>query len=101
MDNKNKSQQYNYPFRYCNSRQLCEQHGIKYKMLEMWISEAKDEGKTIPGRIPIPGTRAYLWDPVIFHDVFLIPKLMGLARNEYEQREHLLVLNNLKQKRAN
>ena len=67
----------------------------------MWISEAKDEGKTIPGRIPIPGTRAYLWDPKIFHDQYLLPKLMGLARNEYETREHLLVLNNLKKKRVN
>jgi len=36
------NQQYNYPFRYCSSRQLCDQHGIKYKMLERWISEAKD-----------------------------------------------------------
>jgi hypothetical protein len=94
------NQQYTYPFRYCSSRQLCDQHGIKYKMLERWISEAKDDGKTIPGRIPIPGIRSYLWNPVIFHDEYLLPKLMAPVRNEYEQREHLIIINNLKKRKV-
>ena len=95
-----KNQKYIYPFRYCSSRQLCDQHGIKYKMLERWISEAKDEGKTIPGRTKIPGIRSYLWDPVIFHDQYLLPKLNAPVRNEYEHREHLIVINNLKKRKV-
>ena len=85
---------YNYPFRYCNSRKLCEVHGLQYRTLERWIKEEKGEGKTIPGRIPIPGVRSYIWDPNKFHDQFLVPKLYGPVRNEYEKREHLLIINN-------
>ena len=88
---------YNYPFRYCNSRQLCEVHGIQYATLERWNREEKDKNKTIPGRIPIPGVRSYIWEPSKFHDEFLLPKLNGLVRNEYEKQEHLLIINNLKQ----
>ena len=69
-------------------------------MLERWISEAKDDGKTIPGRIPIPGIRSYLWNPVIFHDEYLLPKLNAPVRNEYEQREHLIIINNLKKRKV-
>jgi len=87
---------YNYPFRYCNSRQLCEVHGIQYATLERWNREEKDKNKTIPGRIPIPGVRSYIWEPDKFHDEFLLPKLNGLVRNEYEKQEHLLIINNLK-----
>ena len=94
------NQQYNYPFRYCNSRQLCEQHGITNKTLERWISEAKAEGKTIPGRVPLPGVRSYVWNPIIFHDQYLLPKIHGPVRNEYEHREHLIVINNLKKRKV-
>jgi|TARA_R110000772_G_scaffold8920_1_gene29334 hypothetical protein len=94
------NQKYIYPFKYCNSRQLCEQHGITYKTLERWISEAKAEGKTIPGIVPIPGVRSYIWDPIIFHDQYLLPKINGPVRNEYEQRDHLLIINNLKKRKV-
>lgn len=90
---------YKYPFRYCNSRILCEVHGLQYRTLERWISEEKDKGKIIPGRIKIPGTRSYLWTPEIFHDQFLIPKLNGPVRNEYEKQEHFLIINNNKKER--
>ena len=96
MQTKQKSQQYNYPFRYCNSRQLCEVHGIQYTTLERWNREEKDKNKIIPGRINIPGVRSYIWDATVFHDKFLLPKLNGPVRNEYEQRDHLLIINNLK-----
>ena len=91
---------YNYPFRYCNSRKLCEVHGIQYTTLERWQREEKDKGETIPGRIDIPGVRTYIWEPKQFHDLFLMPKLYGPVRNEYEKKEHLVILNNNKQKRA-
>ena len=91
---------YNYPFRYCNSHKLCEVHGLQYRTLERWIREAKEKGKTIPGRIPIPGVRSYIWDPNKFHDQFLVPKLYGPVRNEYEKREHLLIINNQQRKAA-
>ena len=94
MVEKTQSQQYNYPFRYCNSRQLCEVHGLQYTTLERWNREAKDENKIIPGRINIPGVRSYIWDADKFHDEFLLPKINGPVRNEYEQREHLLIINN-------
>lgn len=87
---------YNYPFRYCNSHKLCGVHGLQYRTLERWIREEKEKKKTIPGRIPIPGVRSYIWDPNKFHDQFLVPKLYGPVRNEYEKREHLLIINNLK-----
>ena len=89
---------YNYPFRYCNSHKNCEVHGLQYRTLERWIKEEKGEGKTIPGRIPIPGVRSYIWDPNKFHDQFLVSKLNGPTRNEYEKREHLLIINNQKRK---
>ena len=88
---------YKYPFRYCNSRKLCEEHGIPGRTLERWISEEK--GK-IPGRILISGVRNYIYDPVIFHDQFLVSKLNGPTRNEYEKREHLLIINNLQERRS-
>ena len=91
---------YNYPFRYCNSHKLCEVHGLQYRTLERCIREAKEKGKTIPGRIPIPGVRSYIWDPNKFHDQFLVPKLYGPVRNEYEKREHLLIINNQQRKAA-
>ena len=100
MDNKNKSQQYNYPFRYCNSQTLCKEHGITYATLERWNREEKELKRDIPGKIIIPGVRSYIWNPTIFHDQFLMPKLESETRNEYEQREHLTIINNLKQKRA-
>ena len=87
---------YNYPFRYCNSQKLCEVHGLQYTTLERWNREEKEKGKTIPGRIPIPGVRSYIWEPNKFHDKFLLPKLNGPVRNEYEKREHLLIINNQK-----
>ena len=90
---------YNYPFRYCNSRKNCEVHGLQYRTLERWIREEKEKEKTIPGRIPIPGVRSYIWDPNIFHDQFLIPKLYGSVRNEYEEQEHIVILNNLKKRK--
>ena len=100
MVEKTQSKQYSYPFRYCNSRQLCEVHGIQYATLERWNREAKDENKIIPGRINIPGVRSYIWDADKFHDEYFLPKINGPVRNEYEKREHLLIINNLKQKRA-
>ena len=94
------NQKYNYPFRYCNSRQLCEQHGMTYKTLERWISEAKADGVKIPGIVPIPGTRSYIWNPIIFHDKYLLPKIHGPVRNEYEKNGHLLIINNLKKRKV-
>ena len=91
--------QYNYPFRYCNSHKLCDVHGIQYTTLERWQREEKDKGKTIPGRINVPGVRSYIWDPNKFHDLFLMPKLYGPVRNEYERREHMVIINN-KQRKA-
>ena len=91
---------YNYPFRYCNSHKLCEVHGLQYRTLERWIKEEKGEGKTIPGRIPVPGVRSYIWDPNKFHDLFLMPKLYGPVRNEYEKLEHVVILNNIKKRKA-
>jgi len=99
MHTKIKSQ-YNYPYRYCNSQELCKVHGIQYTTLERWNREEKDKKKDIPGKIIVPGVRSYIWDPLVFHDKFLLPKLDGAVRNEYEQREHLTIINNLKQKRA-
>ena len=64
------------------------------------ISEAKAEGKTIPGRVPLPGVRSYVWNPIIFHDQYLLPKIHGPVRNEYEQRDHLLIINNLKKRKV-
>ena len=89
---------YNYPFRYCNSRKLCEVHGLQYLTLERWVSEEKEKGRTIPGKIPIPGVRSYIWEANVFHDQFLVSKLNGPTRNEYEKREHLLIINNQKRK---
>ena len=89
---------YKYNFRYCNSQKLCEVHGLQYTTLERWQREEKDKGKTIPGRIPIPGVRSYIWDTNKFHDQFLVSKLNGPTRNEYEKREHLLIINNQKRK---
>ena len=91
---------YNYPFRYCNSQKLCEIHGLQYSTLERWVREEKENGKTIPGKIPIPGVRSYIWDPKIFHDQFLMPKLYGSVRNEYEKQEHIVILNNIKKRKA-
>tara|TARA_R110000772_G_scaffold127187_2_gene234323 strand:- start:196 stop:501 length:306 start_codon:yes stop_codon:yes gene_type:complete len=101
MEKETKHHKYTYLYRYCNSQQLCKVHGISYSTLERWNREAKDEGKHIPGKIMIPGVRSYIWDPSIFHDQFLIPKINGAVRNQYEQREHLLIVNNLKQKGIN
>ena len=95
MDTKN----YKYNFRYCRSKKLCEVHGFGYKTLERWISEEKDLGRTIPGRIKLPGVNSYIWDPVIFHDQFLVSKVNGPTRNEYEKREHLLIFKHLKANR--
>ena len=89
---------YTYNFRYCNSRKLCEVHGLQYATLERWQREEKEKGKTIPGRIKLPGVNSYIWDPIIFHDQFLVAKLNGPTRNEYEKREHLLIINNQKRK---
>ncbi|MBC8297492.1 MAG: hypothetical protein H8E55_17075 [Pelagibacterales bacterium] len=69
-------------------------HGIQYATLERWNREAKDENKIIPGRINIPGVRSYIWDADKFHDEFFLPKINGPVRNEYEKREHLLIINN-------
>ena len=88
---------FKYKYRYCNQHQLCNEHGLREKTLERWISEEKDKGLTIPGRIKIPGVRSYIWEPEKFHDEFLIPKLFGPVRNEYEKQEHIIILNNLKQ----
>ena len=90
---------YNYPFRYCNSQKLCAVHGLQYTTLERWQREEKDKGKTVPGRINVPGIRSYIWDPHKFHDLFLMPKLHGPVRNEYEKQEHIVILNN-KQRKA-
>ena len=92
--------QYNYPFRYCNSRKLCEVHGVQYTTLERWQREEKENGKTIPGRIPVPGVRSYIWDPIKFHDLFLMPKLYGPVRNEYEKQEHIVILNQQQQRKV-
>ena len=94
MENKDKSYQYNY--RYCNQAELCLAHGINYKTIERWIWEHKDLCLTVPGRIKIPGVRSYIWDPIIFHDEFLIPTLNGTYRNAYERQEYLVISNNLK-----
>jgi len=91
---------YKYNFRYCNSRKLCEVHGLQYATLERWQREEKSKGKTIPGRIPIPGVRSYIWDANKFHDQFLMPKLHGPVRNEYEKQEHVVILNNIKERKA-
>ena len=101
MQHQDKSIKYIYPSRYCNQGELCLWHGLNYKTVERWISEAKDRGETIPGRLKIPGVRNYIWNPIIFHDEFLIPKLLGPTRNEHEKAHHVVILNNLKQKRAN
>ena len=90
---------YQYNFRSCRSKTLCIEHGLGYKTLERWISEEKAIGKTIPGRIKLPGVNSYIWDPIIFHDQFLVAKLNGPTRNEYEKREHLLIFKNLKENR--
>jgi len=95
----NKISNYNYPFRYCNSQKLCDGHGLQYTTLERWQREEKDKGKIIPGRISIPGVRSYIWEPNKFHDEFLLPKLNGPVRNEYEKQEHLLIINNQQRKR--
>jgi len=87
---------YKYKYRYCNQYQLCKDHGLQQKTLERWISEHKDKCLSIPGRLKIPGVRNYIWNPEIFHDVFLIPTLNGTYRNEYEKDEHVEILNNLK-----
>jgi len=96
----NINQRYTYPFKYCNSQQLCDVHGITRNTLERWVREEKDLGKTIPGQIKIPGVRSYIWSPTIFHDQYLLPKINGPVRNEYEQRDHLLIINNLKKRKV-
>ena len=101
MAHQDKSIKYKYPYRYCDQKKLCQDHGLNYKTVERWISEAKDRGETIPGRIKIPGVRNYIFDPIVFHDEFLMPKLLGPTRNEHEKAHHVVILNNLKQKRAN
>ena len=50
--------------------------------------------------MPIPGVRSYIWDPHKFHDLFLMPKLYGPVRNEYEKQEHIVILNNNKIRKA-
>ena len=94
-----KSVNYKYPFRYCNSRKLCEVHGLQYTTLERWIREEKDKCKTIPGKISIPGVRSYVWDAGIFHDKFFLSRIHGPVRNEYEKQEHLLIINNQQRKK--
>jgi len=98
---KTKDKSYQYKYRYCNQAELCAAHGIRYKTIERWICEHNDKGQNLPGRIKIPGVRAYIYDPEIFHDEFLVPTLNEtyVARNEYEQQEHLLISTNLKQNR--
>ena len=93
-----KTVNYNYPFRYRNSRKLCEVHGLQYTTLERWIREEKEKGKTIPGRIKIPGTRSFVYDQGIFHDQFFLSRIHGPVRNEYEKQEHLLIINNQQRK---
>ena len=102
MDKQDKSYQYKY--RYCNQAELCLAHGLNYKTIERWISEHKEKNLTIPGRIKIPGVRNYIWDPIIFHDVFFVPTLNGTYRNEtyhneYERQEYLVISKNLKNNR--
>ncbi len=97
MVKQDKSYQYNY--RYCSQSELCLAHGINYKTVERWICDHKDKGQTLPGRIKIPGVRAYIYDPQIFHDEFLVPTLNGSYRNEYERQELLVISNNLKNNR--
>ena len=98
---KTRDKSYQYKYRYCNQAELCLAHGLNYKTVERWISEHKDLGLPIPGRIKIPGVRAYIYDPHIFHDEFLVPTLNGTyiampTRNEYEKQEYLVISNNLK-----
>ena len=90
---------YQYKYRYCNQSELCIAHGINYKTAERWIWEHNAVGLTVPGRIKIPGVRNYIWDPIIFHDEFLVPTLNGSYRNEYERQELLVISNNLKNNR--
>ena len=94
-----KDKSYQYKFRYCNQAELCLAHGLTYKTVERWICDHKDKGQTLPGRIKIPGVRAYIYDPQIFHDEFLVPYLNGSYRNEYERQELLVISNNLKNNR--
>ena len=96
---KTRDKSYQYKFRYCNQGELCLAHGINYKTIERWICDHKDKGQTLPGRIKIPGVRAYIYDPQIFHDEFLVPTLNGTYRNEYERQELLVISNNLKNNR--
>ena len=101
LQHQDKSIKYIYPSRYCNQGELCLWHGLNYKTVERWISEAKDRGETIPGRLKIPGVRNYIWNPIIFHDEFLMPTLNGPTRNKHEKAHHVVILNNLKQREAN
>jgi|TARA_Y100000310_G_scaffold315335_1_gene365746 hypothetical protein len=86
--------QFKYNHRYCNAKTLCKDHGFGRRTLERWISETNGN---LPGRIKLPGVRSYIYDPVLFHDTFLLPKLNEPVRNEYEGQEHLAIITNLKQ----
>ena len=95
---------YKYTFRYCTGNVLGKAHGFGRRTLDRWISEEKDKGKTIPGRMQIPGTRSFIYEPEIFHDEFLLPKILGTSRNEIEDLEHkqiYAVINNLNERRSN
>ena len=91
---------YKYPFRYCTAKVLGEIHGFKRRTLDRWISEEKEIGKTLPGRIQLSGTRSFIYDPIIFHDEFFVAKINGPVRNEYEKREHLLIINNYNKRKV-
>jgi len=88
---------FNYPFRYCNAEKLCKYHGFSLRKLESLISA---NGGSVPGRMKMPGTRSYIYDPVVFHNEFLLPRLTASPRNEYEAAENkkiLIALNNRKE----
>ena len=49
----------------------------------------------------MPGTRSYIYDPIVFHNEFLLPRLMATPINEYEAAENkkiLIALTNKKKK---
>ena len=89
---------YKYPFRYCNAKTLCKWHGFSLRKLESLIA---NNGGSVPGRYKMPGTRSYIYDPIVFHNEFLLPRLMATPINEYEAAENkkiLIALTNKKKK---
>lgn len=65
---------FKYSSRYMQTTELCKVHGIGRTTLFKWIAEWElhNPNCIFPGYIKL-SSKLVLWDPVVFHDEFLVP----------------------------